>query len=185
MDDADRHLMESPVPTAAWPWTAQTIDTKMNARAGAVDTVQPAKKCRRLTESREDDAYAADIAGGKLSPLVAPCPRRVVSPEFIFPRHAQRSSSAEMNDAMTAQDRCIDSSLAALPLFDPARYFHPIVVDRPDVEATSPPSRASNPVIMDSRFQSMNKLDLATDARHAPVQPFYPRACRRPFPPSV
>lgn len=64
-------------------------------------------------------------------------------------------------------------------------HFRSIVADRPDVEEeiTSPPMRSNNPVVMDSRFQGMTRLELQRDARAAPVQPFYPRATRR-FPPS-
>lgn len=54
--------------------------------------------------------------------------------------------------------------------------FRPIVADRPDIEITSPPLRAANPVVMDSRFQHMQRLDLSNDA---PLQPFRPRAYRR------
>ncbi|GLD96306.1 hypothetical protein PINS_up004989 [Pythium insidiosum] len=131
-------------------------------------------------EDEDDDvpAMTAQFA------VVTPQPRRVVSPELIFQsaaeslkRHNNRlQGSTSFIDDDPAATTCGMSSLLELSR---RRTFRPIAFDRPDVEITSPPSRATNPVVQDTRFQLMQRLDLQLDASVAPLQPFCPRPRRR------
>ncbi|KAF1331537.1 hypothetical protein FI667_g4245, partial [Globisporangium splendens] len=121
----------------------------------------------------EDDDVCTETQALARCELVAPQPRRVVSPELIF------SSAAE---SLVRHKRLrLDDPDSSLPFYASWSKFRPIVAERPDVESTSPPMRAANPVVMDARFQDMKKWSSQhkEDAVSTPVQPFYPRASRR------
>ncbi|OQR98981.1 hypothetical protein ACHHYP_07364 [Achlya hypogyna] len=92
-------------------------------------------------------APGMDAAPGRQAkPLFAPRPRRVTSPELIF-----RDSSL---DRCEKEELCRQDEVDAL-LGDRAKWqFRPI--QRPDVELTSPPTRAGNPVILDSKFHELS-----------------------------
>ncbi|KAJ0398968.1 hypothetical protein P43SY_008194 [Pythium insidiosum] len=113
--------------------------------------------------------------------VVTPQPRRVVSPELIFQSAAE--SLKRHNRVFSSTDAETPSDLSSLLELSRRRTFRPIAVDRPDVEITSPPLRATNPVVQDTRFQLMQRLDLQLDASVAPLQPFCPRPRRRSPPP--
>lgn len=155
-DHDDRaQLLESPVPGAIAP-------TPSVEPAGGQRSVASNKQLKLPLENQapsdndddeeeeEDDQVAAMATHPP--PLIAPRPRRVVSPELIF-----QPPSDRLQVAITALTH--------------RRCFRPIGAGRPDVEITSPPSRTANPVAMDVRFQSLQKLNLSPT-----LQPFH-RPC--------
>ncbi|TMW57192.1 hypothetical protein Poli38472_003117 [Pythium oligandrum] len=135
---------------------------------------QPTKTFVTSVPNSQDERATQFTQSTAPTPIFAPTPRRGVSPDLIF---QSAKESLIRNQRVETQDEN-DRMRTNLAELSRRQSFRPIAAGRSDIEVTSPPARATNPVIMDTRFQSMQRLDLKLDARNAPFQPFCPRARR-------
>ncbi|KAF0698772.1 Aste57867_10630 [Aphanomyces stellatus] len=100
----------------------------------------------------------------KAKSIFAPRPRRVTSPELIF-----RGSSLDRREkeelCSLYEEKIVEGCDMEMDDDEDKWHFRPI--ERPDVDLTSPPTRAGNPVIMDERFHDYAMAASPTNAHDA------------------